>query len=119
MATIEDTLESIMTVDGAIAAALIDSKSGIVLCWHGNGFDMDTAGAGSTALIRAKLKTVKALKLNDMIEDILITMGRQYHIIRPVAREPDLFLYLVLDKARSNLAIARRFTANVETEMFN
>ena len=119
MASIEESLENIMAVDGAIAAALVDSTSGFVLCWSGDDFDMDTAGAGSTELVRAKLNTVKALKLNDTIEDILITMGRQYHIIRPVARNPDLFLYLVLDKARSNLAMARKFAANVETEMFN
>lgn len=118
MATIEDSLESVMTVEGAIAAALVDSTSGFVLCWSGDDFDMDTAGAGSTELMRAKLKTVKALKLNDTIEDILITMGRQYHIIRPVTRNPDLFLYLVLDKDRSNLAMARRSAANVETDMF-
>src|SRR5215510_6269274 len=118
MATIEDSLESVMMVDGAIAAALVDSKSGFILCWSGDDFDMDTAGAGSTEFVRAKLKTMKALKLNDTIEDILITMGRQYHIIRPVARDPDLFLYLVLDKAKSNLAMARRIAANIENEMF-
>ena len=49
-----------------------------------------------------------------MIEDILITLGKQYHILRPTANKDGLFLYLVLDKSKSNLALARRKTAEVE-----
>lgn len=118
MADIEASLERVMSVDGAIAAALVDSGSGYVLGKLGDGLDMHAASAGSTDLVRAKLKTVKALNLDDMIEDILITMGEYYHIIRPVTREPGLFLYLILDKSRSNLAIARLCTASVENDMF-
>src|SRR5262245_26128601 len=117
MACIEDSFESVMSVDGAIAAALIDSTSGFVLYRSGQ-FDKDAAGADSTELVRANLDTMKALDVTDAVEDILITMGQRYHIIRPVTRSPELFLHLVLDKARSNLAMARRSTANVEVDMF-
>jgi hypothetical protein len=64
--------------------------------------------------LRAKLKTMKALGLNDVIEDILITLGRQYHIIRPLNKHEGLFVYLVLDKSKSNLALARRKTQDIE-----
>ena len=70
--------------------------------------DLDLAGAGNTEVVRAKLKTMKALGLQDKIEDILITLGKQYHIIRPVTAKPGLFIYLVLDKIKANLALARR-----------
>ena len=69
MADIEASLERVMSVDGAIAAALVDSGSGYVLGKLGDGLDMQAASAGSTDLVRAKLKTVKALNLDDMIED--------------------------------------------------
>ena len=52
-----------------------------------------------------------------MIEDILITLGKQYHIIRPSSRQEGVFLYFVLDKQRSNLAMARRKTQDVDKEM--
>jgi hypothetical protein len=37
---------------------------------------------------------MKSLNLKDEIEDILITLGRQYHVIRPVSKSPGLFIYL-------------------------
>lgn len=86
MSNLKDCLDQIMTIDGALTAALVDSNSGMSLGHVGTGLDIEVATAGNTEVVRAKLKTIKALKLDDEIEDILISLGRQYHIIRPVAR---------------------------------
>ena len=75
------------------------------------------AAAGNTEVVRAKMKTMRALGLNDVIEDILITLGKQYHIIRPLARKDGLFMYYVLDKGKSNLAMSRRKLQDVEKEL--
>ncbi|GAB2455649.1 MAG: hypothetical protein ACN6O3_20440 [Comamonas sp.] len=103
-----------MTTDGAMCGALVDSGSGMLLGSSGTGIDLELAAAGNTEVVRAKLKTMKALGLNDAIDDILITLGSQYHIIRPLSRKEGLFIYLVLDKGRSNLALARRKCSDVE-----
>ncbi len=63
------------------------------------------------------MKTMRALGLSDVIEDILITLGKQYHIIRPSSRKEGVFIYCVLDKQRSNLAMARRKTQDVDKDM--
>ena len=117
MANITTSLNDLLSADGAMAAAIVDSNSGMVLGKAGGGIDLDIAGAGNTEVVRSKLKTMKALKLNDIIEDILISLGRQYHIIRPLAKKPGIFVYLVLDKAKANLAMARLKTQEVEAEM--
>ena len=114
MANLNESMGEIMTIDGAIAASLVDSNSGMMLAQAGSGVDLEVAAAGNTEVVRAKLKTMKALNLKDEIEDILITLGKQYHIIRPVASKPGLFVYLVLDKSKSNLALARRAAQDVE-----
>ena len=101
------SLEALAQIDGFIAAALVDSSSGLSLSTQGGGLDLDLAAAGNTEVIRAKVKTAKALKLNDKIEDVLITLGKQYHLLRPLDRNEDLFLYLVLDRQKANLAMAR------------
>jgi len=111
---IKMSLDEIMKIDGAQCAALVDSGSGMMLGNVGSGMDMEIAAAGNTEVVRAKLKTMKALGLNDSIEDILITLGTAYHIVRPMAAQEGIFLYAVLDKARSNLAMARRKIADVE-----
>ncbi|MEO6921045.1 MAG: hypothetical protein ABI171_18845, partial [Collimonas sp.] len=84
MANIKDSLSKLMEVDGATAVALVDSESGLVLGKEGSGIDLDLAAAGNTEVVRAKLNTMKSLNISDKIEDILITLTKQYHIIRPV-----------------------------------
>ena len=107
MSDITTALETLLETDGAISAALVDSSSGMLLGKAGSGFDLDVAAAGNTEVVRAKLKTIKALGLNEQIDDILITLSTQYHIIRPLTSNPEVFLYFVLDTSRGNLAMAR------------
>lgn len=117
MASIKQTLEDILTIDGAMCAAVVDAGSGMILGSAGSGVDMEIAAAGNTEVVRAKLKTMRALGLSDVIEDMLITLGRQYHILRPSSVKEGLFLYVVLDKQRANLALARRKTQEVDKQM--
>lgn len=117
MATIKQALDESLQIDGAMCAALVDSASGMILGQAGTGVDLELAAAGNTEVVRAKLKTMRSLGLNDTIEDILITLGKQYHIIRPIASKEGLFLYFVLDKGKSNLALARRKLQEVETSI--
>jgi predicted regulator of Ras-like GTPase activity (Roadblock/LC7/MglB family) len=114
---IKMSLDEIMKIDGAQCAAVVDSSSGMMLGNIGTGVDMDVAAAGNTEVVRAKLKTMKALGIKDKIEDILITLDTAYHIIRPMAAHDGIFLYTVLDKSRSNLALARRKISDVEKVM--
>ena len=101
MATIKQTLDELMTLDGAMCAAVVDSASGMMLGSVGSGVDLEVAAAGNTEVIRSKMKTMRSLGLNDVIEDILITLGKQYHILRPSARKDGVFVYFVLDKQRA------------------
>ena len=117
MASIKQTLDDVLGIDGALCAAVVDSTSGMVLGSAGAGLDMEVAAAGNTEVVRAKLKTMRALGLNDVIEDILITLGRHYHIIRPSASKEGVFIYVVLDKQRANLALARRKTQEADKLM--
>lgn len=117
MTTIKQSMDELLTVDGAMCAALVDASSGMILGQGGTGLDLEIAAAGNTEVVRAKLKTMRELGLNDVIEDMLITLGKQYHILRPMSRKEGLFIYLVLDKSKSNLALARRKVADVEKEL--
>jgi hypothetical protein len=114
---IETALKEAMTADGAIGVALVDYESGMSLGTLGGGqsLDLEVAAAGNTEVVRAKVRTLATLAIDDTIEDILITLGKQYHLIRPLARSRgSLFLYLALDRQRSNLALARHTLKRIE-----
>ncbi|MES2933089.1 MAG: hypothetical protein V4805_06340 [Pseudomonadota bacterium] len=117
MSTPKEMLNELMQVEGAMCAALVDYSSGMLLESVGSGVDMEVAAAGNTEVVRAKMKVMKSLGLSDTIEDILISLGKQYHIIRPVEKHSGLFIYFVLDRARGNLAMARRKVLDAEAKL--
>lgn len=117
MSDIKSSLAELLTIDGAKCVSLVDSSSGMVLGEAGSGVDMELAAAGNSEVVKAKMDTMKSLGLKGEIEDILITLNDQYHIIRPMVKQKGLFLYIVLDKAKSNLALARRKVQNIETDL--
>ena len=114
----DKAVAEMLNVDGALAAAVVDFASGMMLAGGGSpAIDLEIAAAGNTEVVSSKMKTMKMLGLNDVIEDILITLGKQYHLIRPLQKHEDLFLYSVLDKAKSNLALTRRSLVDVERNL--
>ncbi|MET8453196.1 hypothetical protein [Streptomyces sp. NPDC005209] len=122
MANVEISLKETMAgIEGALGAAVVDYTSGMALgtLGGGKGLDLNVAAAGNTDVIRAKVRTMEHLGLKGEIEDILITLESQYHLIRLIQGRmgAGLFLYLVLDKARSNLAMARHQLKRVAAEL--
>jgi predicted regulator of Ras-like GTPase activity (Roadblock/LC7/MglB family) len=108
MSELNAVLDNLMTMGGAGAVAVVDYTSGLVLGSRGTAVDVDIAAAGNTEVMRAKMRTMKDLGIAGGIDDILITLDTQYHIIRPSKSNPGLFIYMVLASDIGNLALARR-----------
>lgn len=120
MANINESMEKIMELDGAVGTCIVDSNSGMMLGSMGGGkaFNLEIAAAGNTEVVRAKRKTMKSLALNgENIDDILITLRTQYHVIRPLSSNDALFIYVVVDRERGNLAMTRHKLVDVDKNM--
>ncbi|MEM7350425.1 MAG: hypothetical protein AAF657_06435 [Acidobacteriota bacterium] len=119
MADVKASLLKLAEIDGFVGSCVVDSNSGMMLGAEGgnSSMNLELAAAGNTEVVRAKHKTMASLGLDDAIEDILITLNKQYHLIRPIAAKAGLFIYLVLDKNKSNLAMARHQLASAEGKL--
>lgn len=122
MANMEAALKDAMGIEGAIGVALVDYNSGLALGTLGTGaeLDLNVAAAGNTDVVRAKMRTMEMLNLhNEAIEDILISLTAQYHLIRPLTHHGSqgIFLYLALDRQRANLAMARHMMRKIEESL--
>ncbi len=121
MADMDTALKEAMQIDGAIGVALVDYTSGMALGTLGSSKELDltVAAAGNTDVVRAKMRTLEMLNLSETIEDILITLDTQYHLIRPLTARSGkgLFLYLALRKDRANLALARHHVRRIEADL--
>lgn len=119
MSNVSESLHSAMDIDGAIATALVDFESGMTLGTAGGGehFDIDLAASGNTQVVRSKMTVMDSLGIDGSIEDILITLDDQYHLIRPLKSVGTIFLYLAIDKEKGNLGLARHKLGTIEARL--
>ncbi len=94
---VQGVLHEAMQIQGALGAAMVDSATG-----------MSLASAGVATFVPEKMRAMAALGIEDRTEDVLITVGKHYHLIQLLGSEQKTFLYLVLDRESSNLGTARR-----------
>ena len=105
---IQESFERIAAdIPGFIAASLVDLESGMTLGARSAraDFDLTAASAYNSEMVKQKLKIMKALNLRTTLEDMLLTLGDQIHLIKLVT--PSTFIYLAADRSATNLAIVR------------
>jgi len=120
MSTLDEAIKQLLAIEGSTGAAVVDYSSGMALAQGGSpGFDLGVAAAGNSNVVSAKLRTMADLSLESEIEDILITLGTQYHLINVLnsSGSKGLFVYLVLDRTYANLALARHKLKNLAKDI--
>jgi hypothetical protein len=112
MANERSLLEAIANIEtdvsGVIATAAVDLESGMTLASKSNrgDFDLTVASAYNSELVKQKLKIMRALNLKVALEDMLLTLTDQIHLIK-LLPGGTTFLYLAADRSATNLAILR------------
>jgi len=110
---VHECLDSVLALDGALGVAVGDWKSGMCLGFKGTDTaafregNLEMAIATTTEVIRAKMRVLEAVGVKEDIEEILIVLKTQYHLVRLVKSVSGLFFYLAIDREKGNLALAR------------
>jgi predicted regulator of Ras-like GTPase activity (Roadblock/LC7/MglB family) len=115
--SLEEALEQLLSFDGALAVAIVDSQSGMILGSAGSGVEIELAAAGASTILQARLASTKALSNSEKIEDLLISLTSQVQIIHPLPQNPSIFTYLIGDKSKSSLAMARYKAAEADLQI--
>lgn len=118
---VHQTLSRLRSINGLVTATLVEADSAHVLETVVIGSDAEaspTAGdPAATTVAAAASDVVQVIGLMaaslgepDELEDIIITLGRRHHLITPVpaAGIDGLIMVVTLDRARTNLAMARQ-----------
>ena len=110
-------LASLLKLDGLLGCALVDATSGLVLAHEsrdGQAPDMELAAASCAQVLRAHRDAAHRMGLGDAIDEVITTAGARHMLIRALQRHADLFLVALLEKHRTNLALARFQLLEVE-----
>src|SRR5580692_5113590 len=107
-----DLLTPAMAIDGFRLGCLVDASTGMVLA-SVQGEDapaQPTAAAGAADLVSVLTLLSGKLATGEILEDVMITFSDSFFMVRPVGREtePRILLLVVADRHRTNLAMAHR-----------
>ncbi|MBC6611978.1 hypothetical protein H8B15_13680 [Hymenobacter sp. BT507] len=104
--TVQEILKELPSL---VAVAVVETETGMPLAAHSNvaSFDIETAAAYNTEVVKQKLKAISALKLNQTIQDILLTLTDQLHLLK-LSPNGSKFIYLAVNSRDTNLAVARQ-----------
>jgi hypothetical protein len=105
-------------VPGYIAVAVTEIKSGI--SYYSNSvkpeFDPELASAFNLEVVKAKLNAINALGLDETIDNILINLSSQIHVI-DVADNNEYFIYLAVDSSKANLGMTKALLNKYKKEI--
>jgi predicted regulator of Ras-like GTPase activity (Roadblock/LC7/MglB family) len=114
----KEALAGMLGLDGLLGCAVVDSTTGLVLAREsrdgGQIVDMDLAAAACAQVLRSHRQAARSMGLSEHVDEVITTAGPRQQIMRTVSRHPELFLVVLLDKQRTNLALARFQLMEVE-----
>lgn len=103
-------IDHLLKLHGAIAAAIVDYDNGLLLAEGNNdaNFNLEVIATRDSEVLRAKMRIMARLEMDDEINDILITLPEQYHMMCPSKQHRNLFIYLAVNKQQANLSNCRK-----------
>lgn len=105
-------------INGFIAVSVTEIETGMSYSSLSidSSFDPELASAYNLEVVKAKMNAIKALGLNEKINDILITLSNQLHIL-DVSEDGKYFIYLAVDSKNANLGLTRAVLSKYKKEI--
>lgn len=95
-------------IQGYKAMSICDINSGETLFSESleEGFDIELASACNLEVIKAKLKAIETLEIDETIDNIIIHLEKDIHII-DITKSKQYFIYLALDAKKTTIGLVK------------
>src|ERR1700759_2595652 len=107
-----ELLTPAMAIDGFWLGCLVDASTGMILASLENSSALSpaTAAAGAADVVNVLALLNGKLATGEILEDVMITFSDSFFMVRPVGRdtEPRILLLVGGERPRANLAMAHR-----------
>ncbi|MEP7298847.1 MAG: hypothetical protein ABI702_21890 [Burkholderiales bacterium] len=113
-------LAGMLDVEGLLGCAVIDSTTGLAIARETRGdvaLDMELSGAACAQVLRTHRQAARGMGMAEQVDEIITSAGSRQQVIRTLSRLPELFLVMLLDKQRTNLALARYQLMELERDL--
>ena len=103
-------LPELMQMEGMLGCAVVNGTTGHVIASEGPPADLELAAAAASEVMRAHRRSLRHFghhHAGEHVDEVLVTAGNRYHVMRTVTAHNEYFVLALLDKLRSNLAMAR------------
>ena len=117
MANVRTYLEEVMRLEGILGAVLLNLQSGKVLGMAGDTPFLDIEAAAHTDLMKAQFRVLSSVGSADTVEEILITLGQRYQLLRCIGSGQGLMLYLNFHRRQVSLDSVRARLSQIEAEL--
>ena len=104
-------------VPGTLGLALVDPDAGEILGTAARGVDMSVVATLHIDLCRAASRIGDAVSGSGGVENLALTLAGQHQLILPLRTIPTIWICLVLDRQRGNVALARHQLSKIEDKL--
>lgn len=112
-------LRALMHTDGVLGCGLVDATDGDLLAGESRdaGTDLARAAAALAPVLRAHRQASDAMALPGSLDEVAIVNGSVCHLLRPLQRRPNQFLFARIDRSHANLALLKFKLAEAERNL--
>ncbi|MCA9691417.1 MAG: response regulator transcription factor [Myxococcales bacterium] len=105
----DDALLRALAIDGAVTAAVVETRGGVVVARRGDPLDRD--------LVFPLAKHMRTGLDPHGIEDMIVTTREAYHHLHLLGSSSRFLLYVALDRGLANLAITRHALVKITSAL--
>jgi predicted regulator of Ras-like GTPase activity (Roadblock/LC7/MglB family) len=119
MRAVARQLRDLMGTAGVVGCAVARIDDGFLVAGesHEAGVDLAQAARALAPVLQAHQTAAAAMGEIDKVEEVIVSAGSEQHVLRPLDKRPNLFIFARLQRTYANLTLARLKVAEAQRHL--